>query len=108
MDSLLAGTYDDDDDHVRSPFDPIWYGMVVQVEVPESVRDPNHWGHLVWTYLQFLQRSFAQEDTVDERGAFFFHPCLSAYLPFSYSGSSCSSMTLSCLSVCERVVLKDG
>eukprot|EP00957_Ditylum_brightwellii_P211673 15366459-Ditylum_brightwellii.AAC.1 len=31
------------------------YHDMVQIQVPENLEDPNHWGHLAWAYCQFME-----------------------------------------------------
>ena len=48
----LAGVYVDG---AFTPSDPTKYSLVRQVEIPESLADEQHWGHLAWMFCQFKQ-----------------------------------------------------
>lgn len=36
------------------PVDPDYYHSVVRLEIPASLSNPKHFGHLAWKYCQFL------------------------------------------------------
>ena len=48
----LGGMYGDD--QVFIPNCPNNYACTVQIQVPECLDDPKHWGHLTWKFCEFL------------------------------------------------------
>jgi hypothetical protein len=44
-------------DGVFVPTDPLKYNMVYQVVNPKLLSDPSHWGHLVWKFCRFMDKT---------------------------------------------------
>ena len=36
------------------PVDKVQYDRARQVKTPGKISDPNHWGHLSWMYVDFM------------------------------------------------------
>lgn len=48
----LKGTYKNG---VFTPKDETKYSLARQIEMPKKLSDPNHWGHVVWKYCEFME-----------------------------------------------------
>ena len=54
LEHALSGTYDT----AKGKFQPKYkqvYDMIVQIDIPESLSDPSHWGHIAWNYLKLIK-----------------------------------------------------
>jgi hypothetical protein len=52
----LAGSYDDDGEF--SPINTDKYEIFVHLKLPKQISDPEHWGHLVWKFCEFMEKIF--------------------------------------------------
>jgi hypothetical protein len=50
---FLQGSHNENG--VFVPKYPDKYKLVVQIELPERLSDPDHWGHLAWRFCQFME-----------------------------------------------------
>jgi hypothetical protein len=53
MDDYIGGSYSNG---VFKPNDETKYGLVMQIETPEKLSNPEHWGHLAWKFCQFMDK----------------------------------------------------
>jgi hypothetical protein len=51
--AALAGSFSNG---VFKPDEEIKYGLVIQIEIPERLSNPKHWGHLAWKFCEFVDK----------------------------------------------------
>jgi hypothetical protein len=57
---FILGSYSNG---VFKPDDEIKYRLVMQIETPERLSNPKHWGHLAWKFCDFVERVQAKRST---------------------------------------------
>jgi hypothetical protein len=53
VDQYISGSYSNG---VFKPDDETKYGLVMQIEMPKELSDPEHWGHLAWKFCEFMEK----------------------------------------------------
>jgi hypothetical protein len=51
----IAGKYNDDGEFVPNRQDI--YDIFVHFKMPKQISDPDHWGHLVWKFCEFMEKT---------------------------------------------------